>query len=217
MLFGSEAVSCAVIWAGARCRQLRRQGRMGGGYLRQRFCRHHPPGSCSSSRTVRRENVTVQREPSGAAPTLRRNRWSPTSILSSVSKSKPAHDSPGCPQTSSSSGSRRISLGTSSHCLVWRNGYTPRLRPGSPVMPRMPNASVTGPPRGPPLAAGRDAQAARDDPGAGNHPGWVSVARISQIESGDVSTQDVLSRFITALGGTLRLIAGFGDEQTKIA
>ena len=45
----------------------------------------------------------------------------------------------------------------------------------------------------------------------------VSVARISQIESGDVSTQDVLNRFITALGGTLKLIAAFGDEQLKIA
>jgi DNA-binding XRE family transcriptional regulator len=29
----------------------------------------------------------------------------------------------------------------------------------------------------------------------------VSVARISQIESGDVSARDVLDRFITALGG----------------
>jgi DNA-binding XRE family transcriptional regulator len=45
----------------------------------------------------------------------------------------------------------------------------------------------------------------------------VSVARVSQIESGDVSTQDVLNRFITALGGTLKLIADFGDEQLKIA
>lgn len=31
----------------------------------------------------------------------------------------------------------------------------------------------------------------------------VSVARVSQIESGDVSTQDVLNRFVAALGGTL--------------
>ena len=45
----------------------------------------------------------------------------------------------------------------------------------------------------------------------------VSVARVSQIESGDVSTQDVLNRFITALGGTLKLIADFGDEQLKLA
>ena len=45
----------------------------------------------------------------------------------------------------------------------------------------------------------------------------VSVARVSQIEGGDVSTQDVLNRYITALGGTLKLIADFGDEQLKIA
>jgi hypothetical protein len=36
------------------------------------------------------------------------------------------------------------------------------------------------------------------------------------IESGDVSTQDALN-FIVALGGTLKLVAGFGDEQLKIA
>ncbi len=45
----------------------------------------------------------------------------------------------------------------------------------------------------------------------------VSVARVSQIESGDVSTQDVLSRFVAALGGTLKLIADFGDEMFKLA
>lgn len=45
----------------------------------------------------------------------------------------------------------------------------------------------------------------------------VSVARVSQIEGGDVSTQDVLNRYIAALGGTLKLIADFGDEQLKIA
>jgi DNA-binding XRE family transcriptional regulator len=45
----------------------------------------------------------------------------------------------------------------------------------------------------------------------------VSTARISQIENGDVSTQDVLQRYINALGGTLKLIADFGDEQLKVA
>lgn len=45
----------------------------------------------------------------------------------------------------------------------------------------------------------------------------VSVARVSQIERGDVSTQHVLSRYVAALGGTLKLIADFGDEQLKIA
>jgi DNA-binding XRE family transcriptional regulator len=45
----------------------------------------------------------------------------------------------------------------------------------------------------------------------------VSVARLSQIEGGHVSTQDVLNRFVAALGGTLKLIADFGDEQLKLA
>ncbi|MBT0774313.1 helix-turn-helix transcriptional regulator [Kineosporia sp. J2-2] len=45
----------------------------------------------------------------------------------------------------------------------------------------------------------------------------VSTARVSQIENGDVSTQDVLQRYVESLGGTLKLIADFGDEQLKIA
>ena len=44
----------------------------------------------------------------------------------------------------------------------------------------------------------------------------VSVGRVSQIESGDVSTRDVLERYVAALGGTLKLIADFGDEQLKV-
>jgi DNA-binding XRE family transcriptional regulator len=45
----------------------------------------------------------------------------------------------------------------------------------------------------------------------------VPVARVSQIEAGSVSTQEVLARYIAALGGTLKLIADFGDEQLKVA
>lgn len=45
----------------------------------------------------------------------------------------------------------------------------------------------------------------------------LTTARVSQIENGDVSTQDVLNRYITALGGTLKIIADFGDEQLKVA
>lgn len=45
----------------------------------------------------------------------------------------------------------------------------------------------------------------------------VSTSRVSQIEAGDVSTQDVLTRYVAALGGTLKLIADFGDEQLKVA
>jgi DNA-binding XRE family transcriptional regulator len=43
----------------------------------------------------------------------------------------------------------------------------------------------------------------------------VTVARISQIEHGDVATQDVLNRYTTALGGTLKLIADFGTNNSK--
>jgi hypothetical protein len=45
----------------------------------------------------------------------------------------------------------------------------------------------------------------------------ISVALVSQIERGDISTQDVLNRYVSSLGGTLNLIADFGDEQLKIA
>ena len=43
------------------------------------------------------------------------------------------------------------------------------------------------------------------------------AARVSQIENGGVSTQDVLQRYVAALGGSLKLVADFGDEQLKIA
>src|SRR3974390_2179454 len=45
----------------------------------------------------------------------------------------------------------------------------------------------------------------------------ISVARVSQIETGDVSTQNVLTRSVAPRGGPLKLIADFGDEQLKIA
>lgn len=45
----------------------------------------------------------------------------------------------------------------------------------------------------------------------------VSTARISQIENGDISTQDVLQCYVAALGGTLKIIVDFDDEQLKIA
>jgi transcriptional regulator with XRE-family HTH domain len=45
----------------------------------------------------------------------------------------------------------------------------------------------------------------------------VTVGRVSQIERGDVSTQEVLNRYVVALGGRLQMIADFGDEQLKVA
>jgi hypothetical protein len=71
--------------------------------------------------------------------------------------------------------------------------------------------------RRPRLAAGRDARrcgltqeqvAARRS---------VPVAGVSRIETGDVSTQDVVNQFVAALGGILKLIADFGDAQFIIA
>ncbi|RIQ18825.1 helix-turn-helix domain-containing protein [Jiangella rhizosphaerae] len=44
----------------------------------------------------------------------------------------------------------------------------------------------------------------------------ISVSRVSQIEKGDVSTRDVMDRYVAALGGTLNLVADFGDEQLKV-
>ncbi|RJO74926.1 XRE family transcriptional regulator [Nocardia panacis] len=44
----------------------------------------------------------------------------------------------------------------------------------------------------------------------------ISVARVSQIEQGEVSTREVLSRYVAALGGELKLIADFGDEQLRV-
>jgi hypothetical protein len=44
------------------------------------------------------------------------------------------------------------------------------------------------------------------------------VARVSLIENGYVSTQDVLNRFVAAaLGGTPKLIADVGDEAMSHA
>jgi DNA-binding XRE family transcriptional regulator len=44
----------------------------------------------------------------------------------------------------------------------------------------------------------------------------VSIGRISQIESGDISGIDVLDRYITAIGGLMEIVANFGDEQFKV-
>jgi hypothetical protein len=44
----------------------------------------------------------------------------------------------------------------------------------------------------------------------------ISVPGVSQIENGDVSARDVMGRYVAAVGGTLNLIADFGDEQLKV-
>jgi hypothetical protein len=44
----------------------------------------------------------------------------------------------------------------------------------------------------------------------------VSVARISQIEHGEVSSFEVIARYIEALGGRLDLVADFGDKTIRL-
>jgi ribosome-binding protein aMBF1 (putative translation factor) len=44
----------------------------------------------------------------------------------------------------------------------------------------------------------------------------VSVARISQIEHGEVTSFDVIARYVEALGGRLDLVADFGDRTVRL-
>lgn len=43
----------------------------------------------------------------------------------------------------------------------------------------------------------------------------VSKGRISQIESGQVSGTDVVARYVEALGGSLMMVAVFGDGELR--
>jgi DNA-binding transcriptional regulator YiaG len=45
----------------------------------------------------------------------------------------------------------------------------------------------------------------------------VSQARISKIEHGEISGIDVTRAYITALGGTLDIVATLGDRSWKVA
>jgi len=44
----------------------------------------------------------------------------------------------------------------------------------------------------------------------------VSVARIFQIEHGEVTSIDVIARYVEALGGHLDLVADFGDHTMRL-
>ncbi|HSA49734.1 MAG TPA: helix-turn-helix transcriptional regulator [Yinghuangia sp.] len=44
----------------------------------------------------------------------------------------------------------------------------------------------------------------------------ISVARVSQIENGEVATLDVVARYVEALGGRLDLVADFGDHTLRM-
>jgi len=45
----------------------------------------------------------------------------------------------------------------------------------------------------------------------------VSQARISKIEHGEISGIDIVRAYVTALGGTLDVIATLGDRSWKVA
>ena len=44
----------------------------------------------------------------------------------------------------------------------------------------------------------------------------VSVARVSQIEHGEVASFEVSARYVEALGGRLDLVADFGDRTIRL-
>jgi hypothetical protein len=44
----------------------------------------------------------------------------------------------------------------------------------------------------------------------------VSVARVSQIEHGEVTSFEVIARYVEALGGRLDLVADFGDRTVGL-
>jgi transcriptional regulator with XRE-family HTH domain len=44
----------------------------------------------------------------------------------------------------------------------------------------------------------------------------VSIARVSQIEHGDVASFEVIAHYVEALGGRLDLVAGSGDRTVRL-
>ena len=44
----------------------------------------------------------------------------------------------------------------------------------------------------------------------------VSIARVSQIEHGEVTSFEVIARYVEALGGRLDLVADFGDRSVRL-
>ncbi len=44
----------------------------------------------------------------------------------------------------------------------------------------------------------------------------MSVARVSQIEHGEVTSFEVIARYVEALGGRLDLVADFGDRTVRL-
>jgi hypothetical protein len=44
----------------------------------------------------------------------------------------------------------------------------------------------------------------------------VSIARVSQIEHGEVTSFEVIAPYVEALGGRLDLVADFGDRTVRL-
>src|SRR5271166_1725278 len=44
----------------------------------------------------------------------------------------------------------------------------------------------------------------------------VGIARVSQIEHGEVTSFEVIARYVEALGGRLDLVADFGDRTVRL-
>lgn len=44
----------------------------------------------------------------------------------------------------------------------------------------------------------------------------VSIARVSQIEHGEVTSFEVIARYVEALGGRLELVADFGERRVRL-
>ena len=44
----------------------------------------------------------------------------------------------------------------------------------------------------------------------------VTIARVSQIEHGEVTSFEVIARYVEALGGRLDLVADFGDHTVRL-
>lgn len=45
----------------------------------------------------------------------------------------------------------------------------------------------------------------------------ITQARVSQIEHGQIGGLDILRSYVVALGGTLDVVADFGDHSVKVA
>lgn len=44
----------------------------------------------------------------------------------------------------------------------------------------------------------------------------MSVARVSQIEHAEVTSFEIIARYVEALGGRLDLVADFGDRTVRL-